>query len=855
MSATHRTRRIFWIAAALIALSLLVPMVVSLNRWQEAIAAGLTASLGRPVRIGEVHLTLWGRPGLKIANVVVGEAPGFGIEPFARMESLQATLALPSFGRGGIRFSSLVFVSPSLNVVRNESGEWNLETLWKQVGPRSPAPSRAAAPQRTAPSTLPAIRVESGRINFKLGNQKTAYILEDVDLSLAPPSSPDQPWQLQFEGTPNRTDLAFSPVSRIGGQAEFAPSPSPIQQQTGIPMRLDLTAENVFLGDLLKVALGRDYGVHGTVHWQVHLAGTTSLFRFSGKAALQNLHRWDLLPSLAGSLLGVEMEGFLDLSKESLQLTSGSIPLGDGSVHLQGRIEKLFLQPQPTLQLQLQGVSLAAVVEIGKQFTTRLDTGFIAQGSLQGSVEITDTPPRLNGILHVTEGRVEEQGTSRVARLSDFPITFTGKSGVLGPWKAKLGIGDEMRGSFLWDFEKSSYTTRLQGERLPLVEFLQWAGALGSRWGKAQVSGGDLSLQVEVSTTAGHPAQTRGWAEISEAVLTPPAFNQPVPVQAARLEFQRNQVRARSFAVNLGGVDLEGNLTVKLPPAPAPSTSNELPQWPQWIVEFDCRSSGVDFAELDRLLNPRYRNELFFWRQRQPALRSPFLTAVVAHGRLQADRISYGGVEVKNVDAMMAFQDRILEIKNFTGEFAGGSHTGRATIQFGPDVPSFALETHYAHLDLNQLTQLSPSWHGLLSGKVDGVLRLASSGWNWNEILEHLGGSGEVKGRNLTLRGLELTATPKPDPGAHTSIASLTATYQLSKREVLLSRVELVPLAQPTLRGERAKERASWVMSGTIGFDHRLNLLLMERDGDLQYHWAGTLAEPKIAETVSQLLP
>ncbi|MBI1956587.1 MAG: hypothetical protein HYS38_09365, partial [Acidobacteria bacterium] len=78
MSATHRTRRIFWIAAALIALSLLVPMVVSLNRWQEAIAAALTASMGRPVRIGEVHLTLWGRPGLEITNVVVGEAPGFG---------------------------------------------------------------------------------------------------------------------------------------------------------------------------------------------------------------------------------------------------------------------------------------------------------------------------------------------------------------------------------------------------------------------------------------------------------------------------------------------------------------------------------------------------------------------------------------------------------------------------------------------------------------------------------------------------------------------------------------------------------------------------------------------------------
>ena len=134
MSGAHRTRKAFWIVIILIALILLVPLVVSLNRWQEAIAASLSESLGRPVQIGEVHLTLWRSPGLEIANVRVGEAPGFGIEPFVRMESLQARLAFPSLWRGRIRFSSLLFVRPSLNVVRNESDEWNLGTLWKGVG-------------------------------------------------------------------------------------------------------------------------------------------------------------------------------------------------------------------------------------------------------------------------------------------------------------------------------------------------------------------------------------------------------------------------------------------------------------------------------------------------------------------------------------------------------------------------------------------------------------------------------------------------------------------------------------------------------------------------------------------------
>ncbi|MBI3894595.1 MAG: AsmA family protein [Acidobacteria bacterium] len=846
MPAARRTRNIFWIIATLLLLSLVVPMVVSLNRWREAIAASLTESLGRPVQIGAVHLTLWGRPGLEIANVIVGEDPGFGIEPFARMESLQATLEVPSFWTGKMRFSSIVFVAPSLNVVRNESGQWNLETFWKQAGPGSPVHSRMDPSPRTVLSALPVIRVKSGRVNFKLGNQKTAYVLEEVDLTLVSSSSPDQPWQLQLEGTPNRTDLPLYPISRIRSYAEFAPSPSSIQLQTGVPLHIDLTAENAVLGDLLNVVLGNDYGMHGTMSFQCHFAGTTSLLRFSGKAEVQNLHRWDLLPPPANSLLQAELEGFLDLAKESLQLTSGAIPLGNGSMGIQWRIEQLLSQPKPTLQLQLQQVSLASVAEIGRQFTNRLDTDFVVQGTLDGNVEITGIPPKLSGSVNVTGGKIEKWGTSQVAQFQDFPVVFAGKIGILGPWKASLGKG-ELIGSFSWDFEGNT-TTRLQGERLPLVEFLQWARTLNSRWGEMQVTGGNLSLQVEVSTTTAHPAQTQGWAEVSETALTFAALGQPIRVQAARLEFQNNQIRARSSAV-LGDSDLQGDLMLT-PPAQASITSDE---FPQWIVEFNGHSNEFDLEELGRLLNPYDRNEPFFWRQQHPDLNLPLLTAVIAHGKLQADRFRYRGIEVKNLDATMTFQDRILEIENFTGEFAGGVHAGKGTIRLEPEVPSFVLETRYADLDLNQLTQFFPPWNGLLSGNVDGVLRLASSGWNWEEILKHLGGSGEIKGENLTLHGIALAETPRFDPGASTPLASLTATYQLSQQAAFLTPLEIIPISQPASQGE-IKKQSSWIINGSIGFDNRLNLLVMKRDSGSRYHWAGTLAKPTISETVSQLL-
>ncbi|MBI4459504.1 MAG: AsmA family protein [Acidobacteria bacterium] len=847
MAARHPVaRRIFWIIAVLLLLGLLAPAVVSLNHWRDAVATALTESLGRPVRIGGVHLTLRGKPALEIQNVVIEEAPGFGIEPFARMESLRAMLAWPSF-RGGIRFSSLVFVSPSLNVVRAESGKWNLETLWERADGPSFLPSESGTAPRRAPSMLPAIKVGSGRINFKVANQKKAYILEDADLTFVPPDTPGGPYQLRFAGTPNRVDIPFYPASRIAVEADFAPSPSPLQQSTGMPLRLKLTAEDTLLGDFLKVAFGKDYGVHGTANLEVQLTGTTSLLRFSAKVALRDLHRWDLLPPETDLPLEAQMEGLLDLSKDSLQLM-GSVPVGDGSIYVEGRVEKLFLQPQPFLHLRLQGVPASAVVQIAKQFTTRLASDFQTEGILQGSLEVDGGAEQLRGMVNVVEGRIRRG--EMVVGFSDFPIAVRGKSGVAGPWKAELKGKQDLTGSFSWNLEATIYRTRLEGEHLSLVELLRWATVFGGLRTGAEVSGGDLSFQAQITAGGGRPTQTRGWAEVSGGIVNLPDLNQPVSVKAARLEFQDGEIRARSLAAELGSLRLEGSIMVKLPPqlAESPADLLELP-----LVEFDCRTDQVDLAELASALNSR--KESFFWKQRiMPS--SAWFTAMRAKGRLQAGRLSYRGLEIRDFDATVGFQYPILEIKNFAGEFAGGRHAGQASVQFGPDIPSFALTTRYENMDLDQLSRHAPSWTGILSGKVDGALRLASSGWNWEEMRERIGGSGEMKGKHLTLHGFVLSEPPAPSSGAHTPIASLATNFQISKQELLLRSLDLTVQAQAVSRGKRGQEWASWLVSGTVGFDQRLNLRIKNEDGELQYHWGGTLPDASILErAVSRLAP
>ncbi|MCH7979738.1 MAG: AsmA family protein [Acidobacteria bacterium] len=430
----HWARTIFWTAAALLLLSFVIPLVVEVNSWQGKITAALSRELGRPVRTGQIRLQLLGGLGFEIQNVVVGEDPRFGIEPFARMESLQARVRLRSLWQERMQFSSLVFVRPSLNVVLNEDGHWNLESLGESLGavdggPASSMPEtermEAASEEEPLPAfppfrSLPEIRVDSGRINFKSQNQKKVYVIDALDLELRPPSSTGEPWKLWFEGTPNRTDFPHHPVSRVRGEAEFGPLDfdSGIYAETGTPLRLDLTAENALLGDLLKVFTGTDYGMHGVLNFRLRLTGTTSLLRLTGEAGIEDLHRWDLLPPAIASTLRAQIAGILDVDGESLQLTSIAVPLAEGAVVIRGEIATLFHDPQPGWSAQFRRVPLAAIMDIVKQFTPDLDTPLLAEGVVDGRIHMEDSARNWVGSLSLTEGVDEEKRSGQIVRFA-----------------------------------------------------------------------------------------------------------------------------------------------------------------------------------------------------------------------------------------------------------------------------------------------------------------------------------------------------------------------------------------------------------------------------------------------------
>src|ERR1700743_2138400 len=128
----RRSQTKYWIlftALLLLAVALILPPLINMNRYQRRIANAISNGLGRPVHLSSVTRRLLPLPGLQLSNFVVEEDPAFGSEPTLSAPSVDASIRLSSLWRGKLEIGRISFDQPSLNLVRNDKGRWNIGTV------------------------------------------------------------------------------------------------------------------------------------------------------------------------------------------------------------------------------------------------------------------------------------------------------------------------------------------------------------------------------------------------------------------------------------------------------------------------------------------------------------------------------------------------------------------------------------------------------------------------------------------------------------------------------------------------------------------------------------------------------
>ncbi len=280
----HRPPRRTLLAISILSLLLLLtllPPYINVNRYQRRIVSSISSSLGRPVHLDNITLNLLPFPSFTLQNFVVDEDPAFGSEPIIRANAVTARLRASSLWRRHVEFASISFVDPSVNLVHNPDGKWNLDTILLQASRVSSAPT---ADRHSGPAPrFPYIEATGARINLKLAQEKTPFSLTDAAFALWQPD-PGQ-WRFRLRGTPARTDTDVSDTGRFELEATLGRA----TVLRDVPLTLHATWRSPPLGQTSRLLTGADIGLRGEMNLAIEANGTV------GEAALHShLHLADL---------------------------------------------------------------------------------------------------------------------------------------------------------------------------------------------------------------------------------------------------------------------------------------------------------------------------------------------------------------------------------------------------------------------------------------------------------------------------------------------------------------------------------------------------------------------------------
>ncbi len=401
--ASRKWRRWVWLCAVVVVLLLaLMPPLLNVNRLQRRIAASISASLGRPVHLDNVTLHLLPMPGFTLQNLVVSEDPAFGAEPIIRANSVDVTLRPSSLWRRHVEFSTISFDQPSLNLVRNAAGEWNVQSLLMHAAQVNTAPTgqRKAGPE----PRFPYIEASGARVNLKLGEEKKPFSLTDADFALWLTSP--QEWRVRIKGTPMRTDTNISDPGtlKLDGSLKRAGT------MAEVPVDLTASWSGAPMGEASKLLAGADAGWRGNLSVEATLTGTLGGANLRTTIHLEDLRRAAFVP-VETMDVQADCRATLDVTTAVVRDPDCSVktPVPEGEkktgmvVGIADRVDLTTLDATG-LRVGMTNVGNAWLLDWARLFSQRIPAGERPGGTMAGSVLFASAhkgqAPRWQGELH-----------------------------------------------------------------------------------------------------------------------------------------------------------------------------------------------------------------------------------------------------------------------------------------------------------------------------------------------------------------------------------------------------------------------------------------------------------------------
>jgi len=171
-----------------------IPMFVDLNDYKPQISDGVKSATGRDLKIeGDIELTLFPWVGATLGAIQLGNAPGFGNAPFARIDGAEIKIKLLPLFNGAVEAKAITLQGLNLNLVVNKDGSNNWDDLAQGEEAATPETEKTTPTGNSTGSGLAALaigglHISNARVSYDDQLSGARYAIEQLDLSTGPVS-------------------------------------------------------------------------------------------------------------------------------------------------------------------------------------------------------------------------------------------------------------------------------------------------------------------------------------------------------------------------------------------------------------------------------------------------------------------------------------------------------------------------------------------------------------------------------------------------------------------------------------------------------------------------------------------
>lgn len=738
-------------------------LVIRHTPLQRRITARLESAFGRPVEVAGYSFRLWGGPALEADSITVGEDTRFGHEYFLRADSLTLRLRWQSLLAGHLNFGTVSLERPSLNLVHNSDGDWNLAEWLPQPSAAAAAATRRSqaivGPVPPLPATpslrLSRIEVDGGRINFKRGDDKLPFAFTGVK-GFVEPDGPGR-WRMDLQATPERAAVVVQQAGTLRLTGHVGGTSSRLR-----PAELQFSWRDASVSDVLRLMRGYDFGLRGSL--SIFLDSNTQSadagWQVQGRAELRELHRWDMAsrPDNPAVNLITRMQWYP--ASSAVYFEEATLEAPHSNAHARGGFswgEPPINQKRPVSPL---GVELrSGMIDLGdflswfRAFHAGVADDISVQGTLEGSGHISGWPLQIVN-AHVSNQGAELSGKSlRVpVHLSDVSLHYDHGLDYLEPLMISFGASG---GSLRIEATRKSRTLtglsslRISGNLAQVRDIVATAGALGwniSRgWDVAgpmrcdlRWDGGELPWQAQ-------PAGFVEWGAERGGALQAPFLNQPIEQIKAHAEWKPGGRHIAIASANAFGTRWAGTFDRRDTDA-------------RW--QFGLSADRLAAADLDRWLNPRWRDSQSLLARMLPFLNSRAAPAIApenfsAAGKISIDQFTLAPLSLHRLQGDLEIAGRRVQLRNARAQSDGGELSGAFDAELATP-PVYRARLDFSRLDLAALTSASPGLATLFAGSASGRISLSARGGTRADLLDSLACQGTSRMNNLEFHNLNL---------------------------------------------------------------------------------------------------